>query len=247
MVKMGSMRSISLGLALAFGSAAQAETVLHIGDSLSTGTFGSAINEHLAAKGHKAFSYASCASSPFWWTTPAPPASARHYSTSCGYYEKTPGTQAVRLTRKQTPKLKRLMAMTKPDTVVVQLGTNLLTGTYSETFLRQEIVKLRDEVRSFSPSPRLVWVGPPDAANSKIPDARFTKFYEILNSVMRAPKEVVVKSWVQDEYPNALGDGLHFLTPSLKLKEKNWIGRVTTALDGFIPPNADAAGAGGHR
>jgi hypothetical protein len=229
------MRRYSLGVIFMLASSVRAETVLHIGDSLSVGKFGSKLNDFFVAKGDKTYSYASCGSAPFWWTA------QRSYSTPCGYFEKGPGTPAVRRSRAQTPKLARLLDLTNPSTVVVQQGTNLLTErTFNEAFVRQEIRKLRDQLRGRRPAPRLIWVGPPDAADRKISDAHFRKFYEILKAELRPPNEIAVDSWVEGEYPNGLGDGLHFSGRALGEKENAWIERVKTAVTALPPREPDA-------
>ncbi len=148
--------------------------LLLIGDSLSFGTFGQDVEAFFKRQfGASAVCvYASCGSSPEHWISDGP-----EFMTSCGYRESTPrGSWKVDFARGKppqpvrTPKIPEILAKFRPQTVIVQLGTNWMdrlaespardAAAYKRT-IRQFITELRAQ----SPPPsRIVWVLPPDAS-----------------------------------------------------------------------------------
>ena len=111
--------------------------VLMIGDSLSAGPFGEAVQQHLAVKygPQNVAAFASCGSSPENWLADEP-----GFYTKCGYRESTPDKLPVyrdfvngkspRPTL--TPKVEALVRRYQPTVVLVQLGTNWMDRDLSD-------------------------------------------------------------------------------------------------------------------
>ena len=158
----------------AFLKVARPVKVLLIGDSLSFGQFGEAL-EGFLHKWNAASDvclFASCGSSPEHWLK-----TTSDFMTPCGYRESTPDStvkvdfsngQRPRLTR--TPKIPEILARFSPQTVVVQLGTNWMDGLPATANQRGDAQKqiIREfikELRAQSPPPaRIVWVLPPESS-----------------------------------------------------------------------------------
>src|SRR3712207_2466680 len=112
--------------------------VLMIGDSLSAGPFGEAVQQHLARKfgPQNVAAYASCGSSPEHWLAAEP-----GFYTKCGDRESTPDKPPVmrdfvngkppRPTL--TPKLEPIVRRYQPTIVVAQLGTNWMDRDLSDS------------------------------------------------------------------------------------------------------------------
>jgi len=149
--------------------------ILMVGDSLTVGAFGGVLRDFLIAQygaDHVAV-YASCGSSPEHWLRSEP-----EFVTKCGYREQTPKKNIVldfvngRAPRRvATPKLEDLVWMYRPDTVIVQLGTNWMDrldgGTdgkkldYS-SILDEFLGALRSRPGA---THRIVWITPPDSSH----------------------------------------------------------------------------------
>src|ERR1051325_1465604 len=132
------IRSISLSLAVlvVIGSLVLAATVkkpaapeppprvLMIGDSLSVGSFGEVLQNHLEDRyGRSAVAaFASCGSSPENWLKDEPV-----FATKCGYRERTPRSDIYRArvcgnppAAARTPKIETLTEKYKPTIVIVK-------------------------------------------------------------------------------------------------------------------------------
>ena len=127
-------------------------SILMIGDSLSCGKFGEAIQMHLALK-HRVSAYASCGSSPEHWLATEP-----DFITKCGYRQRTTDSdiftdwvngRAPRPTR--TPKLADLIRKHKPTMLVVQLGTNWMDRNLSDDQMNDYLGRFVDEERRRGP------------------------------------------------------------------------------------------------
>ena len=158
----------------AFLKVARPIKVLVIGDSLSLGPFGEAL-EGFLRKWNAASDvclFASCGSSPEHWLKTTP-----DFMTPCGYRESTPdggmkvdfsNGQRPRLAR--TPKIPEILARFSPQIVVVQLGTNWMDGLPANAVQdgeahKQIIREFIKELRAQSPPPaRIVWVLPPESS-----------------------------------------------------------------------------------
>lgn len=165
--------------------------VMLIGDSLSVGPFGRALENELRERygDNDLCVFASCGSSPEDWL-PGQPV----FVTNCGYRQTTPGGSFSREYKDgrrpppvNTPKLTTILGYYQPQLVIVQLGTNWmdklaasakLDGRPYRKFIREFIRQLR---RGPAPDPAIVWVMPP--ASSQYP----------------ARVHEAVESWIMEE------------------------------------------------
>lgn len=160
-------------------AAPQPVRVMLIGDSLSVGPFGRAMEAALQRRyGSRGVCvFASCGSSPEDWLDDTPV-----FVTPCGYRQTTPGRSIVidwingrRPRPVKTPKLPKILASYRPQLVIVELGTNwmdrLATADRLDGARYREIIRdFVGELRGASvPPPAVVWVMPP--ASSKYPAA----------------------------------------------------------------------------
>lgn len=146
--------------------------VMLIGDSLSVGPFGRALEAGLRERygRREVCVFASCGSSPEDWL-PGKPV----FVTKCGYRQSTPKGEFSREYRNgrrpppvPTPKLPKLFQECRPQLVVIQLGTNWMDQLASADRLdgrryRRNIRDFVKEVRRRS-DPLIVWVMPPDSS-----------------------------------------------------------------------------------
>lgn len=146
--------------------------VMLIGDSLSVGPFGRALESGLVARFGRdnVCVFASCGSSPEDWL-PGKPV----FTTNCGYRQTTPGGSFSREYQNgkrpppvRTPKLSRIFAEWRPQLLIVQLGTNWMDRLAAADRLdarpyRRNIRDFVREARRHS-DPVIVWVMPPDSS-----------------------------------------------------------------------------------
>jgi hypothetical protein len=158
----------------AFLKAARPVKVLVIGDSLSFGPFGEAL-EGFLRKWNAASDvclFASCGSSPEHWLK-----TTSDFMTPCGYRESTPDrttkvdfSNGHRPRLARTPKIPEILARFSPQIVVVQLGTNWMdslpaTAGQNGEAHKQIIREFIKELRAQSPPPaRIAWVMPPESS-----------------------------------------------------------------------------------
>jgi len=155
--------------------------VLMVGDSLTVGDFGAALQAYLLQRfgSSNVALYASCGSSPEHWIRSGP-----KFITKCGYREQTP--QGAELYDFQngrrprhvlTPKLEDLVEKYHPKLVIVQLGTNWMDGFVANSrseeshygkILDQFVGAIRSEPNNVN---KIIWITPPvlegDAARCK--------------------------------------------------------------------------------
>ena len=143
--------------------------VLMIGDSLSVAKFGEVMRDFLVSTcgTRNVAVFASCGSSPENWLRSEPT-----FFTKCGYREQTPARSVVLDQRLYlaTPKIESLVATYRPDTVIVQLGTNWMDRlTTSDT--PQKEAELSDILDRFLAAARgrravrILWIMPPDSSH----------------------------------------------------------------------------------
>ena len=146
--------------------------VMLIGDSLSVGPFGRALESALQSRfgRNNVCVFASCGSSPEDWLPGRPV-----FVTKCGYRQTTPTGSISREYQNgkrpppvRTPKLPALFDHWRPQLVVVQLGTNWMDRLAAADRLdgrpyRRNIRDFVREVRRQS-DPVIVWVMPPDSS-----------------------------------------------------------------------------------
>lgn len=190
-----------------------------LGDSLSVGPFGQEMQHFLIEKFGESRVYlvASCGSSPEHWLASEP-----EFVSKCGYRVKTPRQYSLgqyengrRPEPFPTPKLEYIVEKTRPDLVLVQLGTNwfdlLEQGAVPEVVDRLERIVDRfvAALFQFEPRPQLVWITPPDSARFRRVQGLVT---DMLRRVGRRRGFSCIDSSVLVQYvPGESGrDGVHY-------------------------------------
>jgi hypothetical protein len=209
---------------------AAATRVLMIGDSLSAGPFGEAVQQHLAQRfgPQNVAAYASCGSSPENWLADEP-----EFYTKCGYRESTPDNPPIfrdfadgkppRPTR--TPKVESLVRRQQPTVVVVQLGTNWmdrnLTDAQISGFLHRFITAAR------GPNVRqIIWIAPPDSYAFRKTQGRIHRLVQ--EGAARDHFDVIDSRQLTHYVPGKSGgDGIHYNSES----SRNWAARINDSLD----------------
>ena len=207
-----------------------APRVLFIGDSLSCGPFGEAVQQHLARKfGPKnVAAYASCGSSPENWV-PGEPA----FYTKCGYRQVTPDRPPIFRTFANgkppratlTPKVDALVRRHRPTIIVVQQGTNWMDRNLSDA----EISNHTDDFIRAARAPwvrQIVWIAPPDHSALRKTQGRI---HRLINEAARRDRFDVIDSRQLTRYvPGKTGgDGVHYNSES----SRAWAARVNDILD----------------
>jgi hypothetical protein len=213
--------------------------VLMVGDSLTVGGFGEALQAYLLQRfgSNNVAVYASCGSSPEHWMRSGP-----KFITKCGYREQTPYTTVLydfqngrRPQHALTPKLEDLIEKYHPETVIVQLGTNWMDGFAADSrselnygqILDHFVAAIRSEPKTVS---KIIWITPPDSS-------RYSKTVEmrVKNLIMAAAErhsfQIIDSSRMTHYVPGRSGgDGVHYNSAAAK----EWANRVTRQLDGML-------------
>jgi hypothetical protein len=219
---------------------AKSVPILMIGDSLTVGGFGEAVEDYLLHRfGNKNVAiFACCGSSPEHWMRSGP-----DYITKCGYREQTPRSSILydfergrRPKRVLTPKLEDLVAKFHPRTVIVQLGTNWIDGmrsnpardesTYGE-ILDRFVAAIHSEPNTVR---KIIWITPPDSSRySKTVQRRVTN---LIKTASRRHSFEIIDSSRLTHYVRGQsgGDGVHYNRPAAK----EWANRVTRELDSML-------------
>ena len=205
--------------------------VLMIGDSLSTGAFGEAVQQHLARRfgPQNVAAYASCGSSPEHWLQGEPA-----FYTKCGYRESTPDRLPVlrdwvngkppRATL--TPKLEALVKRHQPTVVLVQLGTNWMDRDLSDAEINSILNRFVAATRGGSVR-QIIWIAPPDSSSlGARAQARVHRL--IQQSGKRDNFEVIDSRQLTHYVPGKTGgDGIHYNKEALRA----WAVRINSSLD----------------
>ncbi len=204
--------------------------VLLIGDSLSVGAFGEALQRHLASRfgPQNVIAFASCGSSPENWL-----ADEAAFYTPCGYREVTPDRPPIyrdfvngrKPRRTLTPKVEGLVRRYRPSAVVVQQGTNWMDRKLSDAqitgFARRFIRAAR------APGVRqIIWIEPPDSSALR---GRQDRIHRLIQATARAENFEVIDSRQLTHYTRGKtgGDGIHYNTES----SNAWATRLLPLLD----------------
>jgi hypothetical protein len=201
-------------------------SILMIGDSLSVGKFGEAIQIHLA-KNHRVAAYASCGSSPEHWLASEP-----DFITKCGYRQRTTDSdvftdwvngRAPRPTR--TPKLADLVRKHKPTVLVVQLGTNWMDRNLSDEQMTEYLSRFVEEARRGTVE-KIVWIAPPDSARLRKVQGRV---HQLLRRVATRKNFDIIDSRNVTHYVMGKtgGDGIHYNSES----SEAWARAIQRDLD----------------
>lgn len=188
-------------------------SILMIGDSLSCGKFGEAVQMHLALR-HRVAAYASCGSSPEHWLAGEP-----DFVTKCGYRQRTSDSdistdwvngRAPRPTR--TPKLADLVRKHKPTILVVQLGTNWMDRNLSDEQMNEYLSRFVDEARHGTVE-KIVWIAPPDSSRLRKTQGRI---HQILRRAAARKNFDIIDSRNVTHYVMGKtgGDGIHYNSES---------------------------------
>jgi hypothetical protein len=203
------------------GGAVNFKRVLMLGDSLSVGPFGQEMQHFLIERFGESRVYllASCGSSPEHWLGSEP-----EFISRCGYRVKTPRQYMLGEYEKgrrpepfPTPKLEQILLKTRPDLVLVQLGTNwfdlLEQAATPEVLERLESIVERfvAALQGAEPRPQLVWITPPDSARFRRVQGMVTA---LLRRVGRRRCFSCIDSSALVQYvPGQSGaDGVHYAT-----------------------------------
>ena len=208
-----------------------ATRVLMIGDSLSAGPFGEAVQQHLARKfgPDNVAAYASCGSSPEHWLQDEP-----GFYTKCGYRESTPDKPPVFRDFENgkpprptlTPKLEGIVRRFQPTIVVAQLGTNWMDRNLSDAEISSFLDRFVNAARARSVR-QIVWIAPPDS--SAMPQRAQARVHRLIQQGAKRGRFDVIDSRQLTNYiPGKTGgDGVHYNSES----SRAWAAKVNDSLD----------------
>ena len=204
--------------------------VLMIGDSLSAGPFGEAVQQHLARRygPQNVAAYASCGSSPEHWLASEP-----GFYTKCGYRESTPDRLPIfrdfvngkppRPTL--TPKLEPIVRRHQPTVVIVQLGTNWMDRDLSDAQINSFADRFIAAARGSSVR-QIIWITPPDSSALRKVQGRVHRL--IQQAAVRDRFEVIdsrqLTRYVRGQTG---GDGIHYNSAA----SRAWAARINSSLD----------------
>lgn len=233
---LGSFALIADGKSRAAGSRQPTENnsaigVLMIGDSLSAGPFGEALQRHLAMKfgPQNIAAFASCGSSPENWLEEEPV-----FFTKCGYRESTPDRPPIfrdfhngkppRPTL--TPKVETLVRRYNPTVVLVQLGTNWMDRNLSDAQMGWTIHRFVDALRGGGSVRQIVWIEPPDSSAFRKTQGRV---HRVIESAAVRHRFEVIDSRPLTHYVSGKtgGDGIHYNSEA----SRAWAAKLSPLLD----------------
>lgn len=196
---------------------ASASSTLLIGDSHSVGAFGKTLDSHLRAdKTREVRTVASCGSIIRWFYTGAP--------TPCGFLQIDSAGKVTEALKSPTPLLSGLLAESKPDLIIVELGANYMVG-YPDATLIRDVDQLLNDIDSTGA--KCLWVSPPDSRK-----------YREERKLLVARLEKLVSSRCQwfdslqfTRYPDTGGDGVHYSTSSMIPIAKEWASQVYKVVE----------------
>ena len=215
--------------------------VLYIGDSLTVGPFGEALEwSLLSGLGRdNVYVYGSCGSSVESWLAAEP-----DFITPCGYRETTPKTRTIedyhgrqKPQRVRTPKVEKLISRIEPEIVIVQLGTNqydTIARLGSSSLASQADIMDRFGkaiLQTTGGVHTVVWITPPDCA--KFPKWITNAVEDLIEKTCSRYRFEVIDSRRYTHYVNGVtgGDGIHYSTePAYQ-----WATRVIGKLNGILP------------
>jgi lysophospholipase L1-like esterase len=224
----------------AFDGSRKGLPILMVGDSLTVGGFGEAVEEYLLRRfgSNNVAIFASCGSSPEHWVRSGP-----DYITKCGYREQTHRSSILydfergrRPRRVLTPKLEDLVAKFRPKTVIVQLGTNWMDGMHSDPARDQSTYgEILDRfVAAIHSEPdtvrRIIWITPPDS--SRYSKALQTRVTNLIKTASRRHSFEIIDSSRLTHYVRGQSgsDGVHYNKAAARV----WANRVTRELDSML-------------
>ena len=216
--------------------------VLMIGDSLSVAKFGDVMRDFLVSTcgTRNVAVFASCGSSPEHWLRSEPT-----FFTKCGYREQTPARSVVldRRLHLATPKIESLVATYRPDTVIVQLGTNWMDRLTTSDRPQKE-AEISDILDRFIAAARgrravqILWIMPPDSSHfSK--RVQLTVENLISAAAQRDRFETIPSRRLTHYVPGKTGrDGVHYNPEA----SEEWAKRVIVRIKRTLPLSEIYAG-----
>lgn len=102
------------------------------------------------------------------------------------------------------PELKTIFTYRKPDTIIIQLGGNMVRN--SDESVKNSVAKMISLVREHLAN--CIWIGPPNGHAR--PQPRFGEFYKVLKESVEKDSCVFIDSRPHTSYPSGKGDGIHF-------------------------------------
>ena len=215
--------------------------VLYIGDSLSVGAFGDAMQAALIEGGggrERIAIYASCGSSVQNWLASEP----AHF-TPCGYRETTATSRifedfhnGIKPKSIETPKIERLLRKHRPDIVIIQLGTNhfdtLEKGGMAALPKQEEIFEefARNIVKTTGNLKQVIWILPPDS--SRFGASIQSAISKTIRRVAERHNFSIIDSRRMTRYINGKtgGDGVHYSKDPAVQWAKAVIGEINRLL-----------------
>lgn len=220
-----------------------------IGDSLSVGGFGRAMQESLRRRFGKdgVCVFASCGSSPEDWTKGG-------FVTRCGYRQTTPSQEMLyeyqngkRPRPVKTPKLRDIMARYRPGIVIVQLGTNWMDKLAEPSHPSEAHYRgvIRDFIREVSRhgSAAVFWVLPP--ASAAYPQSVHAEVEQWINEESRKLGFYTVNSrTLTAPYRRGVtgGDGVHYSDSAGEAWARGVSGKIFQALQSLNLAPGPASG-----
>jgi hypothetical protein len=213
-----------------------AARVLMIGDSLSVGAFGEAVQFHLARNygSQNVAAYASCGSSPENWLRGEP-----DFVTKCGYREATPDTAIMRdfvngrhPRPTTTPKIESLVRRFHPTVVVIQQGTNWMDRNLSDAEMGSFIDRFVTAARSAGGVTQIVWIEPPDS--SAMRRSAQNRVHGVIKRAATRDGFSTIDSRLLTSYRRGKsgGDGIHYNSEA----SREWAAKLNPLLDARLRP-----------
>ncbi len=202
------MSGLAILLTWSLAPFVQAKSILIIGDSHSVGPFGRTLDQSLRTEPDTQVRLeASCGSVIRWWYT--------GHVTPCGYLSISSKGEHTNLPKAKTPLLETLIHDSKPDQIIIELGSNYLRGYPDETLISDAKRLLMDIKKAGS---SCVWIGPPSMRKFKNELSPFISKLE----KMVTPQCLWINSLPLTHYPETGGDGVHYESPGLSEIGVNW-------------------------
>ena len=206
-----------------FNFSSYAERVLFFGDSHVVGEFGIRLDELLRTNPEDFVqTYGVCGSvaQDFYKVS----------DTKCGYYFHQNGQPPETPQAHTSPNVGDILKTFRPDTVIIELGTNYAPGIYwNFSAIVSNIKPLVDQI--VQSGARCFWVSMPDSRTYR------SREVDILQATQAAvtPGCTLINSLKMISYPDGVGGGVHYNTPETIPLAKSWAEQVYSAIYGLKP------------
>ena len=173
---------------------------LIISDSHGTGAFGSKLTNLYESQKEEVSFFAYGGTTAIDWI--------EGNNLTWGFWEHQPGLEDVRSTNQAAPIFEKLLKKIKPTQVIIVLGTNLLWREQQPKDANsiQTLINLSREMGA-----KCFWVGPPDLKPKyENQQRRVLEIHQQLEQEIPGTHCGLIKSWSFTNYPQSLGDGIHY-------------------------------------